>query len=57
MQVGHMIIDKNDIKRFTVDRLTSVDIRVMLHFYSGGKEWARVDEDKVKELEELINNR
>ena len=58
MRVGHYIVDKNDIKRFTVDRLTSVDIRVTLYFYSGGSESnLRVDEDKVKELEELINNR
>ena len=58
MKVGHMIVDKNDIKRFTVQRLTSVDIRVVLYFYSGGYEnELRVNEDKVKELEELINNR
>jgi hypothetical protein len=58
MKVGHYTVDKNDIKRFTVDRLTSVDIRVTIYFYSGGFETnLRVNEDKVKELEELINNR
>ena len=58
MKVGHFTVDKNDIKRFTVDRVTSVDIRVTLYFYSGGFEnTLRVNEDKVRELEELINNR
>jgi hypothetical protein len=58
MKVGHYTVDKNDIKRFTVERLTSVDIRVVLYFYSGGfQNNLRVNEDKVRELEELINNR
>ena len=58
MQIGHLIVDKHDIKRFRVDRLTSGDIRVKLFFYSGGFEnTLRVNEDKVRELEELINNR
>ena len=57
MKVGHLTIDKNDIKRFRVKRITSLDIRVTVYYYSGGQDWTRVDEDKVKELEELINNR
>jgi len=58
MKVGHLIVDRNDISRFTVNRLTSVDIRVHLNFYSGGCAYhLRVDEDKVKELEDLINSR
>jgi len=59
MQIGHLIVDKNDIKRFTIERYSSVDIRVTLYFYSGGMvtNIRPISEDKINELTELINSR
>jgi hypothetical protein len=50
MKIGHLYINTNEINYFTVERLTSLEIRIDIFFKNGEKVWTRTNDDEINEL-------
>lgn len=57
MKLGYGFhLDPKEVLSFSVERLTSVDVRMYITFKNRTSTWLRVSEEDIRKLENFLDN-
>jgi hypothetical protein len=56
MEIGNLFINVREVCYFTVQEITSVDIRIFIYFKNGTHTWTRTNDDQINRLKNYLCN-